>query len=681
MGARGERPVFFPCSQTSGTWLSGILEIPGVQKVPGGIRCTWDVAWAVARLLRLPEPQVPTHDGPLPGLERYRALKFHEKTYPRQKEDILFLARRAAAILAEPMRSGKTIMAIGASVLVDSRKTLVVCPEFARLGWADEIARWAREPALMLCGRGGREARLRCMTCQGRKTVNDRPCPDCRARNGQSLGCTIYDVPELRRVEGNTYRCPRHDVTVTLEPDDQRVARCRLCHDRLHQALLDARFIIVNYELLVRQHMNVGDGRVQGRADLAGWVEPLKSIPIDVCIADEAHMLRGWSTSKKRQGEARNERFLELVGTNRIPRVWMVTGTPFYGFVRDIFWLLECATGGLWGSDTRLRGRKFMVRYAGGVQTSRGFQAKDRTIYAETELMRRLLGTTDAEGRRNFDGLMVQRPREELFADVPPMQHQLVYLDLPEAPSHVTRRGREGISNAIRALNPLKTEALMDRFLDELAEGNKIVVFAFHVQSAKQTFLAFEKAFVRNDVRTRMREVNARAWLATGLRRKNEEGDDALTDEQKKNWATSGDQRYLLAEAFRNHAGAGVLVATIDALPGALSLRGASSVHFLDLHWSPGAIAQAENRPWYPEVKDLQVVYYVVRDTVDEYVAAEVLPKAETLARMGREAGAEAMLAAFGRQEEERTLESIFDRLTKHLRLDATSDAEDDGDL
>ena len=724
MGERGQRPVFYPSDRASLERIRSILDIPGVHPVQDGLACTWDISWALARLLDQPEVPIPTADGNLPGLARYRALGLHERTWMSQKEDILFLARRGGAILAEPMRSGKSLMAIAAAILVDSRRTLIVCPKYARLGWADEVQEWAQAPAVLLCGRGAREVRVRCLTCKGKGVLLDgTSCADCRARNGQSYGYRIFETlalePKIEREmrEVRTWRvrgpgptrvnllprptkqikieycklpctlsCRRHpeveEVGAGAGASASAVLYCGKCYAEMVAQIRNARWLIVNYELLVKQHADLGGGVTQARDDLAGWVDTLKQLQIDVAICDEAQMLRGWSTNKRREGEARNERMLELVGhvgdRIRIPRVWMVTGTPFYGFTRDIFWLLEIASGGLWGGDTRLRGRKFMQRYCAGHKGTYGFEAKGRSIFAETELMRRLNGTRTADDKRNFDGVMIQRTREELgFAE--PMRRSTVRLELDDVqPFHPgrARHGTDVIAKLIVQTSSLKREALMDRFMDELAEGNKIVVFTFHVPSAKRTYLAFEKELNSPSRRTRMREVNAKAWLATGAGRKEGGGgfdDVVLTDEQKKNWARDGDARYRMAADYRDHVGAGVIVATTESMPGALSLRGATSVHFLDLHWSPGAMAQAENRPWYPGVQDLSVIYYVARGSVDDHLEAEVLPKVETLARLGREKGAEAMLSAFAQPDELRTVEAIWDRLTRHLRVSDTN--------
>jgi hypothetical protein len=692
MGERKERPVFYGCDH-SDPRVRDLMNVPGMQRVPGGLRCTWDAAWIIARHMGVPEPEVPMQDGLLPGLERYRHYKLNEKTRPYQKQDVLFLARRAWALLCEPMRSGKCLMALGADTLVDSRKTLIVGPAIAKPVWVDEIALWTGQPALWLTGRGGREARLHCLACSGAGTVDGRPCATCKQRNGQSYGYKIFDVPELvpisyrdkatgeiRFKDVGKVACTKHPDVLVKAIEGKRLL-CGKCKEELLEAIRAARYVVVNYELLVRQHVDLGGGKLALRDDLTGWVDVLKEFAWDVLIADEAHMLRGWNTSMKRRGEGRNERLYQLADSAK--RVWMVTGTPFFGFTRDIFWLLEIASGGLFGSDTRLKGRKFMERYCEGHKGQYGYEAKGRSVLAETELMRRLEGTRDAQDNLRFDGVWMKRSRDELFKDTPPIPKRVVRLDLegvkPFLPGGNKKR-KDLISKAILQNADLKREAILDSLMNELAEGNKIFVLCFRKASAKKTFVDLEQAILgaRSTYRVRMREVNAKAWLATGPEQSGDElkeGNIELTKEQKDAWADTPDERYALAKTFRDHQGAAVIVATIDAMQVAISLRGASSVHFLDLHYNPGAIAQAEERPWYPEVRDLTIVYYVARGSVDDHLEAEVLPKVETLARLAREKGAQAMLDAFGHAEESRTIDAIFDRLTSHLRLDGTQGA------
>ena len=174
-GGRGERPVFI-ASQVDWERQRDITEVPGVVAVPGGFRCTWDVAWAVAALLKVEAPTLPLATeaeynaalANLPGIARYRELQLNKRLREYQITGAGFLALRSWAMLCDPMRAGKTLTALAASVLTGTQKTLVVCPALPKLGWAEEIARWVEEEAVVLEGRAGAVARRFCKTCMGR---------------------------------------------------------------------------------------------------------------------------------------------------------------------------------------------------------------------------------------------------------------------------------------------------------------------------------------------------------------------------------------------------------------------------------------------------------------------------------------------------------------------------------
>jgi len=781
MGERGARPVVFDASHVSPIWLQGIREIPGVIVQDNLVGCAWDIAWCVAKLLGVEPPQEPQHDGELPGIPRYRELELHKKTWHHQKEDILFLARRGGAVLAEPMRclggstevivnragcsrrftlthmakmlsggdgrytwrrdidsyvacydeegsivsnrliafhhtgkkeafkvsvgthnlvasadhqfrtcdgyvrladlrrgdrvlvrtrarsvgevridsieqvedqemfdlsleapynnyvandfivhnSGKCLIALGASIVVDSRRTLIMSPALPKLGWADEVQTWTKEPAVLLEGRGARDIRIRCLECNGR----GGNCSACRSSAGISKGYVHYHVHTLRRLKGASfYNCPRHpDV---LGEEDNLV--CLKCRKEMIDIIASHRYILANYDILIAQHYDVGGGSVQKRQDLTGWVDTLKGIGFDVAVCDEAHRLRGWTTSAKRRGERRNDKVFELL--QHVPRVWALTGTPFYGFTRDIFWPLEIATGGLYSSGERLRGINFMRRYCEGKQGTYGFEANGRSVYAETELVERL------------KRVMIQRPREEIFANAAVKIRQVIRLELESVFPFIKGGGRKTdvLSKMIMAVSRAKFDAVLNELVDEIAAGAKIVVFFFNVSSVRYGFKQLEKELSKKVYGPRMREVSAKAWMGTG------EDDYKI--------------RYARARAFREHEGAGAFLATIDGMPEGISLRGAQTTHFVDLHWSPGALFQAEDRAYSHDIAGMAVRQYVAADSVDEHILAEVLPKVETLARLTNEKGAGETLDAFSRAEERRTIDTVWDRMVAHLK-------------
>jgi SNF2 family DNA or RNA helicase len=85
-------------------------------------------------------------------------------------------------------------------------------------------------------------------------------------------------------------------------------------------------------------------------------------------------------------------------------------------------------------------------------------------------------------------------------------------------------------------------------------------------------------------------------------------------------------------------------------------LRGAQSVHFVDLHWNPAALFQAEDRPYEPGCTGLTILYYIVRQSVDEHVEHVVLPKIRDMDKVTNEEQAREALAAMSRREQEKNL-------------------------
>jgi hypothetical protein len=199
-GRRGNRPVFIS-SQVDWERQRTITDVPGVLAVPGGFRCTWDVAWAVAALLKVeaPTPPLSTEEeyndalANLPGIDRYRELELNKRLREYQITGAGFLALRSWAMLCDPMRAGKTLTALTGSVLVDTQKTLVVCPALPKLGWAEEIAKWVDEEAVILEGRAGKVARRFCKTCMGRGRMDGAYCEACKLKNGQSNGLKLFN--------------------------------------------------------------------------------------------------------------------------------------------------------------------------------------------------------------------------------------------------------------------------------------------------------------------------------------------------------------------------------------------------------------------------------------------------------------------------------------------------------
>lgn len=627
------------------------MEIPGTTHTERGgvvgVACPWDVIESVAALTQLAAPSRPEDEGLYPGYARYAQLGLPEKTRPHQKEDIRFLCRRSYAVLAELMRAGKTLISIAATVALGAERTIVVGPSISLWNWAKEIYQWTGEEALILSGLSATEARRFCGTCFGRGYLrpSNEPCPACRAKNGQSYGFRLHTVKTMQP-KGAGFACPRHPG---FEVDWPNVL-CPTCRRSLAAEMERSRYIILNYELLTPlEQYDATGGAIGPRGGFGGWLEPLRAWRADVAIFDEAHMLRGWSTAKK-QNPVRRERCRELVVG--VPRVWALTGTPFWAHTRDIWGILDVISNGLYGGGRGIPGRLFMQRYCAGGPGEFGWTADGLTAFAETELMRRL------------QHIMIRHSRAEIYETLPPKTREVVDVEVEgvrRAGSLSRERLGAALADEIKHVSAAKRAHVVEKVLSEVAEGAKVVVFCYHVESAEETLKELQKGLKD----ARFRRMNAKTWFVTGDRPATHKARDSM------------------CEAFREAEGPGVFVATIKAMQVALSLKGAQSVHFIDLDYVPGAMFQAEDRCFDPDGKGFVVYYYQVRGSVDEDIVAAVRERIEMLDAMTNDAEANALRAAFDSVKmREETLDAIWARHTAHLResLDEPSNLSEDGE-
>lgn len=679
-GRRGERPVLFTLTRPIHPFLfRGILDVPGVSwDARRGAFCTsWDAAWAVARLLGVPEPEPPPLlEAHVPGLAQYRALGLQDVLKDFVKEDLLFLARVPGGVLGEPPRAGKTLGGIALAELLDARKVLVIGPSIARWVWAEELAKWTRRSSLLLDGRGGRHALEFCTTCNGRGelvTTSDggaRPCLDCCAKNGQALGHRIFDVPATCRTHGH----PRPDHS-----EDAKY-RCAACLQELRDALSRHRFVLANFDIMVPHRADVGGGQMVERIDLPGWVNELERYPFDLALIDEAHLGLGGV-----ENTARRRAIKKLLDPRRSPdlRVYILTGTLFDGFVRNAYGPLDIATGGLFGSP-----RQYLQRFCDLHRGEYGLVKDGRSINADTELLERL------------KLLKIEHSDEVIFKDTPPIQRQIIRLDPPrdlffevseEDLQADLLRQRRVIHQAVRQVSLLKLPAVVGNVVEELVVGRKVVVFCRYKATARAAHAAFIKAITKGSRSAVLKQQLAMAFLATGAQgKRHSDGDDGSDNDDDANMGAGADTvdngesttgagtgasasvvaesvkaRFDLAERFRSYPGAAVITCTYHSMQVALSLLGASSVH--EIEWcEPGKAVQAEKRPFGQGVH-LRIVHYSMRRTIDEHLELTILPQVETIWRMNKDASAGGLVGVL-QHPEDRTFEKVWDRLTRHLR-------------
>ena len=519
--------------------------------------------------------------------------------------------------------SGKSRVSIAATVLTASLPALILCPSIAKWVWADEIAKWTGEAALLLEGRNATEARIFCVACRGSAIApGGRPCLACRSLNGQALGYRLAEGTESVQI-----------------------------------ALRSAKWIVANYDVMVAQGVRDGGGIEKTRADLPGWAPTLAQIQLRCLHLDEAHLLRGRSTSLRAQsGQSRQDRITALA--EPIERVYAITGTPIYGRVAHLYPILHCISGGLFTYPGGAF-HSFDVRYTGAHKGEYGWVNSGRTAYADTELKERL------------GLLMLKRPHAEIFKDMPPVQRQVIRIEVNEA--KVRARARElgseepedgsdklkaDITRRLAAAFEAKLPTILEHVIAELMESpnvadideqnppRKLFLVARLRRNAKALTEALVAALEKRDTVTRTREINLQTWSV-----------HRDVDQQG---------RFNMAAAFRAHRGAGLFIATMDSVPGAISLMGAQTVGFTELHYSPAAMLQVEKRPQEEGTKGLTVLYFVAKGTADDQVEAAVLPKMETLDKMMNEAAAVEIQGSFSAGLVKESCDEIWDRLTRH---------------
>lgn len=587
-------------------------EIPGVS--PDGQRATLDGYCALARILGWSHPEVPAP----PKLE-------DERLRPYQKEAAGFLATHPFAMLDLPMQSGKTPATIAAAESLPwANRILCVVPRLAKYVWGSHGVEWFRDgrPVVVYEGRAFQTGRVVCPECRALGWVGEEErCPSCKGRGARIL---------------------HNEEAMALLLEEKLVA-------------------ITSYDGLVSQKDADGRGVIHDRgaglgASLRGWA--------DLIVADEAHRLRGrasWVRNKRTdkfelKTVARVEAFRGVASPRGDelgrPWVWMLSGTFVYAYTRDLYGALDLGTGGVAG-----RPKQFDIRYCEGVKGIYGWENTGRSALAETELPQRLAW------------YRFKRNRSELAADLPLKQRSPVWLDVPDKVQDQVKRAFIGsaaeekgaakaLADAARIVSRSKWDAVLEMLSTQIMEGERIVVFLFHKDSAK----AFFDQLVKLAKKPELRERKPGLWHVDG--------------------DTPELERFRIAERFRAWTlSAGVIVATIDSMTESLSLAGASYVHFVDLHWSASALLQAEDRPNRVGVSALGVSriavwYWLAKVASDRRMLNLVLEKARTADRILADEAQAGLGSSLGGPTE--TDAEKAERLFQAIRIEVSDDYWDE---
>lgn len=629
-----------------GTELQELAKAPGVAWTPQGYRVTWDMApFLAAGLGRECPPHPLAEDAAylealsnLPGLQAFKDLNLHKRLRPYQVEDALRLALMDWGFLANPMRTGKTPTAIASCVAYGAKKTVCVVPAIAVQGWAEDIAKFTGRSAVILRGRAADHFRIFCVNCLGTGRVEGQSCPQCRMKNGQSRGSLL-----IRREENP---------------------------GRFDAILRHASFIVVNYEIVGQQINKRGDGRLYLADHLPGWAPTLAGLGIDSLLLDESHMLRGFpkrAAGSIREGTAISERIFALA--EAVPRVICISGTPQFGRVEHWWQQLRIASKNVAAcSGTNATPWDFHVRYCDGHKGAYGWVSSGTSELARTELAERI---------KLFS---IMRSLESVYADLPRKTRRSIRVEKEAGLSpkevadlkklaYVSGSQRDKrITSKVKSLSTqtarVKLPTIIDAVKADITPDSKTMVVCYYPTVAEMYAKALEKALSKFTSVTGRKPA---VFVAHG---------DGISIAARRD----------RAKEFREYDGPAVFVMTIDAFQVGVSLRGALTEHWVEVHHDPAACLQAEARPYEPDPvtgkldeRGLLINYYLVVDSIDEHRLDLLLPKIEALDAVVGSADAAAMTDAFATESFTDFAASLLQRLTAHL--DKFTDQVTDSDL
>ena len=302
-------------------------------------------------------------------------------------------------------------------------------------------------------------------------------------------------------------------------------------------------------------------------------------------------------------------------------------------------------------AQTKRRPTRFFKNYCDWQWNGYAFVADGRTERADTELTERL------------KWLMIRHPRSEIWADTPKKTRQVIYLDVDGAVDEtekIIKQKKVSEANMFKALErtlELKLDDICENVLSELANGDKTIIWTLTRESVEIMTSALEKALSQKSVSAMVRNRRVRLWATHG---------DA-----------SIKARNDVCREFREHDGAGVIVATMNSLPESVSLAGAFTEHYAQLHFQAGPMVQSENRPFLMGTEKLHIMYYIAKGTIDERMITLLIPRIETQAALVDKEDAADISQSLRSHIKEESVEDFFARLTANIPEDGEVDRSD----
>lgn len=369
--------------------------------------------------------------------------------------------------------------------------------------------------------------------------------------------------------------------------------------------LLNDGIILVNYDILANDYLKPTKprkrGRKRGRKSRpveivnTGWVDYLIKIRPAITIFDEAHKIKNNGSYRTMASKKLNK---------GVKKTIIMTGTPIENRPSEVYNAITMVNPSLFPSF-----RSFAMRYCDGKFDGRRWNFNGSSHMDELHALLR-------------ERVMIRRLKSDHLKELPPKEYVYVPLQLENkreyqlAENHLIKYLREtyGESRAQKARNamPLAQMAALRQLAVKgvhkqtiqwienfLESGEKLILFGVHIEVLKQIHDHFKNVSV----------------LVNG--------------------SVAGSRRHAAVKAFQTDPKIKLFIGNIEAAGVGLTLTQAHDVAFVELPWTPGALAQAEDRAHrMTQIQGVTIHFLLAQNTIMDKLAHSLGEKLKNITKI-----------------------------------------------
>jgi len=315
----------------------------------------------------------------------------------------------------------------------------------------------------------------------------------------------------------------------------------------------------------------------------------------DLVISDEAHYIK--SGFKSLRGK-----YFKVI-TNKIPKIWLLSGTPISNKPIDYFYLLKVCR-----HELGRRKDEFGQRYCGGVMTNWGWD-----LSGASNLKELYFKTQD---------IILRRLKKKVL-ELPPKQRVPIYF---EASEKRNRELRNFVNAKFSEIYAGIDDPESEHYCKNIEQGEKFIELA-----ANRMFTAMEKTkdgsveeLISNCLDTGKRIVLFSNY--TGVLRAYKE----LFKEEAVilDGSVKIEDRQLIIDMFQRNEGPGIILANFKVGSVGINLTSAEVAIINDLPWDPATLAQAEDRIFrIGQTKPVTIYFPIYDETIDDVMFKTIRSK------------------------------------------------------